>query len=464
MNKSDKKTISEPLVALIISSLAAFVTPFLGSSVVIALPAVGREFHLNTITLSWITMSYLLSLAALLLPLGRVGDICGRKKVFSIGLLILFLSSLAITIGHSAALIIIMRIIQGIGGAFIFSTGTAILLSVTPLADRGKALGITVACTYIGLSMGPFLGGFLTEHFGWRSLFFAVAPFLLLNLILVFLFLKGEWADADGEKFDVQGSWTFAVSIILFMYGFSHLPGLHGIITLIMGIAGLILFTHMENRTESPIMKTNLLFSNRVFAFSNLAALINYSATFATGFLLSLYLQYIKGMSPLEAGMILFWQPAMMALFSPLAGRLSDRVQPGIIASAGMALSATGLLLLTQIGEYTNINYIIASLMLLGYGFALFSSPNTNAVMSSVEKKDFGVASAILGTMRSVGQVMSMGIATLILSVYLGKSTVTPGNHHIFISGLKISIVVFAATCIAGVAASKVRGNVQRKA
>jgi MFS family permease len=407
-------------------------------------------------------MSYLLTLAALLLPIGRIGDIHGRKKIFTIGVITLAVSSFLITLANSAMFLIILRIAQGISGAFMFTTGTAILLSVTPLKDRGKALGINVASTYTGLSLGPFLGGFLTHHLGWRSIFYVIIPITILIVILVLTKLKGEWADAAGEKFDYLGSIVFGVAVISFMFGISQLPQLKGFAALSSGIAGFFLFFGMEKRCSSPIINTKLFTTNRVFVFSNLAALINYAATFATAFLLSLYLQYIKGMDPMQAGMVLFWQPVLMAVFSPLAGRLSDKVEPGIVASAGMALSALGLFLLIPVGAHTNINYIIACLIILGFGFALFSSPNTNAVMSSVEKKHYGVASAILGTMRSIGQALSMGIATLIISLFLGDEVVTVSNHHLFLSSFKTALIVFAFTCVLGVAASMVRGKVRQ--
>jgi MFS family permease len=205
----------------------------------------------------------------------------------------------------------------------------------------------------------------------------------------------------------------------------------------------------------------NLFRSNTVFVFSNLAALINYSATFAVSFLLSLYLQYIKGLSPQNAGLILVSQPIMQALFSPSAGRLSDRIESRIVASAGMALTVIGLLLLTLLNEETALVFIIVSLMLLGFGFALFSSPNTNAIMSSVEKRFYGVASATLGTMRLIGQTLSMGIAMLIFAIHIGKVQITPEYYAPFLTSTQTAFVVFAVLCFGGIFASLARGNVR---
>jgi MFS family permease len=201
--------------------------------------------------------------------------------------------------------------------------------------------------------------------------------------------------------------------------------------------------------------------NNRVFAFSNLAALINYSATFAVTFLLSLYLQYTKELSPQTAGLILVSMPAVQAIFSPVAGSLSDRIAPQILASAGMALTTLGLVLLSLLGENTAIGFILVSLIILGFGFALFSSPNTNAVMSSVEKRAYGVASATLATMRQVGMMLSMGIAMVVFAMYIGRVEITPEYYPVFVKSMKIASLIFAILCFGGIFASLARGKKQ---
>jgi MFS family permease len=214
-------------------------------------------------------------------------------------------------------------------------------------------------------------------------------------------------------------------------------------------------------KTESPIFDMNLFKQNRVFAYSNLAALINYSATFAVSFLLSLYLQYTKGFGPTKAGTILISQPIIQAIFSPFAGRLSDKIEPRIVASMGMALTAAGLFSLTFLTQDTTVTFIIASLILLGFGFALFSSPNTNAVMSSIDKRFYGVASGTLGTMRVIGMMLSMGMVMIIFSVYIGRIQITPEYYPLFLKSIKLAFVIFAFLCIGGVFASIVRGKVR---
>lgn len=343
----------------------------------------------------------------------------------------------------------------------ILGTGVAILTSVFPLGERGKSLGINATAVYLGLSLGPFLGGFLTQHLGWRSIFLVNVPLGLMIIIFVFWKLRGEWAEARGEKFDFIGSTIYSLTLIAVMYGLSLLPDMSGAWLILIGVLGILTFVKWEMRVESPVLDVNLFRNSRVFAFSNLAALINYSATFAVGFLLSLYLQYIKGLTPQSAGLILVSQPVVQAIFSPFAGWLSDRIEPRIVASIGMALTTIGLFLLTFLNEKTALEFIVCSLILLGLGFALFSSPNTNAVMSSIEKKFYGVASAMLGTMRLTGQTLSIGIATLIFAIYIGRVQITPEYYYSFLISVEVAFIIFAFLCLIGIFASLVRGKMR---
>ncbi len=322
-------------------------------------------------------------------------------------------------------------------------------------------MGINVASVYTGLSLGPFLGGFLTQHLGWRSIFLANVPLGLIIIVLIFWKLKGEWAEAKGEKFDFAGSIIYSITLIAIMYGFSLLPAMSGAWLILMGALGIFSFVKWEMKVESPVLNINLFRNNTVFAFSNLAALINYSATFAVSFLLSLYLQYIKGLSPQNAGIILVSQPVVMAIFSPFAGRLSDRIEPRIVASTGMSLTVVALFLFTFLNDKTTLEFIVVSLILLGFGLALFSSPNTNAVMSSVENRFYGVASGTIGTMRLTGQMLSMGIAMLIFAIYIGRVQITPEYYSLFLSSAKTAFTVFAVLCFVGIFASLARGKVR---
>jgi MFS family permease len=338
------------------------------------------------------------------------------------------------------------------------TTAFAIISAVFPPSQRGKAIGITVASVYIGLSTGPFAGGLLTGAFGWRSIFLINAPIGLAALLMAVLKIREEWADAAGERLDVAGSLLYGGSLICLMYGLSILPALPGIGLLAGGALGMGLFVRHELRTPCPVFEIRLFARNRTFTYSSLAALINYAATFAVAFLLSLYLQYIKGMSPESAGTLLICQPAVMALFSPAAGRLSDRIEPSVIASAGMALTAAGLAALAFLTQRTGFPYIAASLVVLGLGFALFSSPNMNAIMGSVERRHYGIASGTVATMRLIGQMLSMALATLAFSFFIGTAQIAPPVYPQFLKSVQLCFSAFAAICAGGIYFSLARG------
>ncbi|MGB5872245.1 MAG: MFS transporter [Bacteroidota bacterium] len=456
---SDESSLKQS--ALLVATLAAFITPFMGSSINVALPSIGEEFAMDAVLLSWVPTAYLLAAAILVVPFGRIADMAGRKKIFALGMSVFTVGSLLSALSVSTTMLIGSRALQGVGGAMIFGTGVAILTSVFPPQERGRALGINVAAVYIGLSVGPFVGGFLTEQLGWRSIFALMVPLGLLMVIIVFRKLKGEWADAEGAKLDVPGTILYSTTLVAIMYGFSQLPHALGAILLAAGLLGMVLFVRWELKAESPLVNMDLFRYNRTFALSNLAALINYSATFAVGFLLSLYLQYIRGFTPQQAGLVLVAQAAVMALGSPFAGKLSDRIEPRIVASAGMGFIVVGLVFLTFLSETTPLWMIVLALVLLGIGFALFSSPNTNAVMSSVERNSYGVAAGTVATMRMTGQMFSLGIVMLIFALAMGRVQILPEYYDQFLTSVRIAFGIFAALCSGGVFASLARGKVR---
>jgi EmrB/QacA subfamily drug resistance transporter len=436
----------------------------MGSATNVALPSVGREFAMDAVLLSWVATAYFLAAAMFLVPFGRLADIHGRKKIFAYGLVVFTVASFLSGLARSSLWLIAGRVLQGVGSAMIFGTGMAMLTSAFPATERGRVLGISVAAVYVGLSLGPSLGGFLTEYLGWRSIFLLMVPLGLVVLAFVLWRVRSEWAEARGEIFDIAGSVLYALALLMLMYGFSLLPEGIGVVLVAGGLVGLGLFVWWEMRTAQPVLDIGLFARNRPFAFSNLAALINYSATSAVTFLLSLYLQYIKALSPQQAGLVLIAQPIFQAALSPVAGRLSDRIEPRIVASIGMALSAFGLALLVLVGAATPLWAIVASLALLGLGFALFSSPNMNAIMSSVERKFFGVASGTAGTMRLIGQMLSLGIATLLFALFIGRVEITPAVYPQFLVSMKTGFAIFAGLCVGGIFASLVRGTIRTRA
>lgn len=458
MVEREEKVVSKEIV-LLVATLSSFLVPFIGSSINVALPSIAKTFSISTLTLSWVALSYLLTTSMFLIPFGKLADIYGRRKIFLYGVSLYSFASLLATVSISASMLIFSRVLQGIGASMMFGTSVALISSVFPEKERGRALGITSIGTYLGLSLGPFIGGFLTQHLGWRSIFLVNVVIAVVIIPLVLWRLKGEWTGSSNEKFDIIGSIIYSIFILALMYGFSVVSSPIGFPLIILGLIFLVLFVWWESKVTDPVLDTRLFMSNRVFAFSSLATLINYSATFAVGFVLSLYLQYIKALSPQVAGIILTSQPLMMVIVSPNAGRLSDRIEPQIIASLGMFITTTALFMLFLLNLQSPIWYVILSTSTLGLGLGSFASPNTNAVMGSVEKRYYGVASATLGTMRVLGQTSSMAIATMILNIYNGKTKSIGKNPLLFINAMKTIFLIFAVLCFIGIFLSLARGK-----
>ena len=436
-------------VLLVITMASNFLNPLMGAAVNVALPKIASDFSLNAIQLSWITMSYLLASAMFMLPFGKIADIVGRKKIFLYGTIIFMFASLLCAVSSSGTALILARWLQGLGGAMIYSTTMAIVISAFPPNERAKVIGLNVGAIYVGLAAAPVLGGILTEALGWRSLFFINASFSFLIVLAIFK-IKAEWIEAKNEKFDWVGTLIYMPSIAALMFGFSKLPDPIAIVCTATGAAGLIAFIYQERKTPFPVLNMRLFQENKVFASSNLAAFINYAATFAVGFILSLYLQFTKHLSPKEAGLLLITQPIIMAIVSILSGKISNKITAKTLATVGMCISIIGIFMLTFLQKDSSQGFIILVLFILGFGFGLFSSPITNMVMSSVDKKYFGIASATLSTMRTTGMMFSMAIASLSIHLFMGEQKINDANIDRFMYSSKIVFFVFTALCILG--------------
>ncbi len=451
----------ERRTALGVAAAGSFLTPFMLSAVNVALPAIGRDLGADAVHLGWVATAILIAAAAALVPAGRLADLHGRKKSFQGGMALLAAATLAAGLSPSIGVLIACRVVQGVGIAFVFSTGVALVTAVYPREERGRVLGITVAAVYAGLSLGPLVGGALTEGWSWRAIFLLPPPLCLLLVWLTGRNLKGEWAPACGGRLDRVGAAIYAAAVIALLAGLADLHHPAGGVLFAAGLAGLALFGRWEIRRPEPLFEVRLLLENRVFAFSCLAALIHYAATFGVTFLMSLCLQVIQGLSPREAGLVLTVQPLFMACFSPFAGRLSDRLEPRFPASAGMAVTALALLGLMYAAASESLAPILAALALLGFGFALFSSPNMNAILSAVDARFYGVAAGSVATMRLIGQGVSLGIVTLLFAVRVGRETLGGIDRGLFLGGLRGALAVFLLLCLAGVGVSLARGRLR---
>ena len=390
----------KPLAILPVIALTSFMGTFLISSVNIALPAIGRDFELSPVMLSWVVTSFLLSTALFLLPVGIWADRTGVKKVYRYGLIIFTLTTFAIPLSQSGAWLVVLRFMQGIGAAFMNTTGQAILVAAYPPQQRGRVLGISVSATYMGLAMGPFVGGYLTQYAGWTTIFWLSG---VLGIAATLVSLGNLGADSK------------------------------------------------ETHAPAPAFDIRLFTHNRLFAFSNLAALINYTATTAIVFYLSFYLQQVQGFMPRVAGLVLVAQPLMMSVFSPLVGRLSDKVQPRYLATAGMVMCSLGLVAFSFLSETTPVSLIVAILIWEGIGFALFSSPNMNTIMSSVDKRNLAIASGTAASMRVVGQIVSMSVVTVLFSLFFGDKRMHEVTNLQFLKAMQYGFSIFASLGMAGI-------------
>jgi EmrB/QacA subfamily drug resistance transporter len=449
-------------IILAVTAVAGFVATFMATSINIALPLIESEFHVSAVTLGWISTGYVLAAAAVLMSVGRIADLYGRTRVYLVGMAGFTVISFGSAFAWSATVLIVLRVLHGLFAAMMISTSTTMVILSHPPEIRGRALGLQVAGVYLGMTTGPMLGGIIARNAGWRILFVVVAALSLVNSVVPFWKLrKIDWREPKVARFDVFGSVVWAVALSALLLGSSYLPDLVGAILMAASVVGLALFFWWETRAADPILSVDLLLRNRVFASSNAAALINYSATFAMTFLMSLYLQYNRGLDAQEAGLILVPGLFLQTALSVVAGRLADRLPSRSLASVGMSLTVLGLSAFVLLSETTSYWYIIGVLCVLGIGFALFASPNTHRVMGSVEKRQVGTASATLATMRMTGQNLSMGLATLVLAIVVGRHEVEPVDYPHFLTSVRISFAIFAALCVLGVAASLARPKKQ---
>ena len=449
MEQGDGQSYSRRFI-LVLITIATFLNPFTGTAINLALPVIGTEFSADATTLAWVSSAYLLASVIFLLPAGKLGDSRGKVTVFMAGIVVYTAGAILTIFTPTIGTLLVFRFLQGIGGAMLYANSVALITHLYPAGERGYAIGLNITAVYAALSLGPFLGGILTQFFGWRSIFVVtalIAAPVLFSADKFPAFLN----DRHREDFDIPGLVLSSALILCLFLGLAKATTPTGLALLAAALLLGVAFYRVERRHPSPLLPVSLLASNRVFASSNLAALINYSATYAVGFLLSLYLQYVRGYEPAAAGTLLLVQPVIQIFVAPVAGRLADRIRPGLIAAGGLALSAACLFGLAALSETTPVAAIIVILAVLGVGVGLFSSPNTTAVMGSVGKRYYGSASAMVAMMRSLGMMMSMGLVLVVFAVIMGSTVVTPAIFPEFLASMNLIFLVFAVLSILGV-------------
>ncbi len=441
-----------------------FLTAFAFSGVNVALEQIASDLNLSAVALSWVTLSSILATGALLMPMARVSDFRGRKAVFLVGLAGFAVFCFASGLAPNGTVLIVTQALQGVAGAFLFSTTVTLTTLSFPPETRGRALGLQVSGVYLGITLGPVLGGILTHNVGWRGLFLVLGALNLANFVVPLFTLRGlEWREAKTAPFDIRGSVAWVVALAALIIGFSYVPGAIGYGLIAAGVLALAGFVVLESRAADPILNVDLWRRNRVFASANAALFINYAATTGLAFLMSLYLLYDRGLDAQTAGFVLVAGPFVQALVSPIAGRLADRLEARLVAATGMALCAAGLFAFTVLRETTSYGYVIAVLCVVGLGFGLFSSPIIHTVMGSVDRRYVSVAAATSSTMRVAGQSFSMGIAALVLAVVVGRHEISAADHVNLMTSIRTTFLIFASLCVVGVAAALI-GPGRRKA
>ena len=449
-----------PTVTLVIVAIVQFLVPFLISSVGVALPVIGRELNASAVHLGLIITVLALANTAMLLPVGRFADIYGRKRIFIIGTVVIAVSTLGLGLIHSIQLFILLRFLQGIGAAMIIATSFAILTSVFPPQHRGRAMGIVVAMVYMGMSLGPSISGIIVNHLGWRWMFFIVFTVISLALLMTLIWLKGEWVVSKGEPFDYLGAAIFFISLCLLIPGATEITESDAALGLVLcGLIGLGVFIRVEWKSSYPLLDLRLLLENLPFSFSNLATFFNYASASSFVFFASLYLQYVRGLSPQDAGLMLIVQPAVQAILAPISGRLADKYPPARIATVGMACCAVGLVAAAMITPETSYAFFMVVMVLLGMSYGLFSTPNMTAIMNSVGPRHHGTASSMVSTMRNAGMLFSTTTITIVLSLYLGDQPVTVDNIPKFMGSMHSSLLFFSVLSLLGTVFSMVKGQ-----
>ena len=438
--------------AVAVALLTCFTMSLIGSALNLSIPSISSDLQVEASVVGWLVTAYMLTVATLSVPFGRLADIWCRKSELVIGIGVFLAGCVGAALSPNMAVLLVMRVLQGIGASMVMSTNTPILISAYPPEMRGRAIGYSIAAVYVGLSLGPVIGGILNHNLGWRSIFVAASIMAVVALIVAATGIKKEVIEGRGRSFDMAGNILYAVFIVAFMYGLSELE--KGIVPLIIiGISLVfgVAFVLHELKTDDPALDLGLFRSNIGYTLSNVAALLNYGATFAISYLTSIYLQVVMGFTSQTAGLILIAQPVVMAILTPRMGRLSDRKSPFVLSSIGMGFCALGTLFFLFIDENTQLALIIAVLIITGIGFSFFSSPNTNAIMSCVERKDYGIATSVLNTMRSIGQTTSMVIVTIIVAVMLPGMQITQASPEMLVSVIHRAFIIFTIMCIVGI-------------
>jgi EmrB/QacA subfamily drug resistance transporter len=449
--------------------------PLDSTIVSVSLPVMATDLSMDYASIIWVPTAYLVTLAVLILSIGRLSDMRGRKPIFISGFAVFVIGSFLCSVAQNGAELIVFRILQGVGAAFFGATSTAIVTDVFPRNERGKALGINAMAVYIGLSLGPPLGGLLTQTLGWRSIFWINIPIGLAVILMAWFLMRESVTTPKKGRFDLKGLAAFGAGLIALLVALTLGEQLGWTSLTVLGLAviavvSFALFIVVESKLKSAAMfDLSLITANRLFAAANISALLNYASYFGASLMLSFYLQRVLGMSVLGAGAVLLVMPITMAILSPISGWMSDRIGSRALASAGMFMIAAGLVILSLLTVSSSTVHVLVGLFVLGLGMGIFATPNTSAVMGCVPKHQLGVASGTLATMRFVGQAASLAIMGAVVATVASTAIVSslftgisPADIQVasadFVAGMSLAFLVSAAIAIVGGFTSLARG------
>lgn len=449
-------------LAMIAAAIGTFMATLDASIVNVSLPTIMTSLHTNLPTAQWVISIYLLVITGLLLTLGRLADMLGRKPIFIAGFVIFTVGSVLCGLSRAIYLLIAFRGLQALGAAMLMANSPAILADAFPGTERGKAMGMMGAVVASGLTAGPALGGFLVAAAGWPLIFFINLPIGIIGILIAQSVLRSAGPRHE-RHFDIPGAALLLVSLICLTLALGQAPqkgwGSSCVWILLGGFTAFgALLVARELRTAHPVLEP-ALFRNRLFAASSASAFIAFAAMFSVTFLMPFYLSQVLGYGPRQMGLVLTAVPLTVALVAPMSGSLSDRIGSRALSSAGLTISSVGLLLMSRLGAETGALQVIASLIVVGLGSAIFQSPNSSALIGSVPADARGVAAGMLATMRNLGMVTGVAVSGAVYASrsihYAARLGGAEASPHAF----RDAFLVAAAICALGILTSAIRGN-----
>lgn len=422
------------------------------SSVTAILPAIGEDLNANTVHLSLIVVIYALAQAIFNTVGGRLGDLWGLRRILLAGVALFTVFSVVMGFVDSIENMLILRFLQGAAAAVISSCTTAIAVSMSPFSRRGQVMGFLTTAVYLGLTLGPIVGGAIGTWWSWRWLFWGLLVPGAGVWFVLRISLKQEWRAACGETLDISGMVWLTLGLGLLTIGAGCMGIMRQLLWLTLpGVVFLVIFVRRQWHTRYPLVDVRMFGQSQGLAAGLVATFINYGSTMGLIFFFSIYLQQVRGFSPFEAGMVLMLQSVMQIIFSPVGGKLADKLGAEPVAASGMALCCLGILLVAMLGQNTSLFLLYGAQIILGIGVGLFNAPNMVATLIHVQGRHIAVASGLMGSMRTMGGLFSQVFISLMIGHYMGDAVVTPNNSAGFLRAMEISLYCLAALNLCGV-------------